>query len=69
MMSLEIEPQYLAHDEDASENGEQNESSAIAAKNTEKRQWPTAVNFRKLKEIKSLCRLISAKERPRLFVL
>lgn len=30
MMSLEIEPQYLAHDEDASDNGEQNESSGFA---------------------------------------
>ena len=29
MMSLEIEPQYLAHDEDASENGDPQESSVI----------------------------------------
>lgn len=28
-MSLEIEPQYLAHDEDASENGDPQESSVI----------------------------------------
>jgi hypothetical protein len=66
MMSLEIEPQYLAHDEDASENAEQNESSVIDGEEYGEEGMAESAEFSKIKRDKVFMQIDFTKRKTKI---
>lgn len=65
-MSLEIEPQYLAHDEDASENGEPNESSVIDGEEYGEEALRDSSEFSKIKRDKVFMQIDYSKRKTKI---